>query len=234
MRVAGVDGCRGGWVAALVDLVDVPGGVPGIGGVALRLVTAAELPDLGLHVGIDIPIGLPDGPGRRAADAAARAMLPGRRGASVFPVPVRAVLAAGDYAQACAVSRAACGRALSKQTWYLVPKIAEVDAVLSPAHCGRVGEVHPEVAFSLLAGGDRLPPKKTAAGRAARERLLVGWLGTDVRRLVDTAPRPARADDALDALACAWSAARWARGEALVLGDRAATDAKGLPQLIRA
>ena len=56
-------------------------------------------------VAIDMPIGLSDD-GARACDVAARRLL-GRAGSSVFPTPVRAVLATDDYAEARAVSRAA-------------------------------------------------------------------------------------------------------------------------------
>ncbi len=44
-------------------------------------------------------------------------------------------------------------------------------------------------------------------------------------------PRDRRADDAL---ACAWSALRWARGQAVELGDPRARDARGLRMTIRA
>ncbi len=234
VRVAGVDGCPGGWVAAVVD----DDGYGARQRVTLRLVTAAELPRLGERVGVDIPMGLPDGAQRRTADAAARALLPGRRGASVFGVPVRAVLAADGYAQACELSRTATGRALSLQSWFLVPKIREVDDVLAAAGCDHVGEVHPEVAFVLMARAagrpTSLPSKKTPHGAIAREALLAEWLELDVGALVRTAPRPARVDDALDALACAWSAQRWAAGTAVVLGDPEARDARGRPQVIRA
>ena len=37
-------------------------------------------------------------------------------------------------------------------------------------------------------------------------------------------------DDCLDAVACAWTATRWARGEAEVLGDE--VDALGVPMRI--
>jgi len=43
-------------------------------------------------------------------------------------------------------------------------------------------------------------------------------------------PDGARLDDVLDALAAAWSAGRWARGEAEVLG--AEVDARGRPMQV--
>ena len=159
-------------------------------------------------VGIDIPIGLP-ARGPRACDVQARALL-GPRRSSVFPAPVRDVLGAASYADACARSRAATGKALSQQAWNLVPRIADVDRALT-AH-DRVVEVHPEVVFVRLAGA--LPPKKTAEGARLRTAALASWLPGGW----PPPPRPARPDDALDALACAWTAARWLAGTAEVLG----------------
>ena len=104
--VAGVDGCRAGWVLAAVPR-DGRGPsqvlvVPDLAYVVAEL-EAGRLD----AVAVDIPIGLPIR-GPRAADVLARARLGPRRN-SVFPAPARAVLGATDYADACARSRAVCG-----------------------------------------------------------------------------------------------------------------------------
>ena len=72
--VAGVDGCRAGWVMVRRDAA---------GRFAAPLVVAAldDLPETDMVV-IDIPIGLPES-GRRACDLEARALL-GPRRSSVF------------------------------------------------------------------------------------------------------------------------------------------------------
>jgi len=120
--VAGVDGCRGGWVAVLVD--------PATGHA-----TASTHPDAktlfralrGCRMSvIDIPIGLPEF-GARACDRAARKMLAPHRHTSVFSAPIRPVLSAPTYAGACAVRRRVEGRAMSKQAWNILPRIVEVD-----------------------------------------------------------------------------------------------------------
>ncbi|MCW2621732.1 MAG: hypothetical protein JWL64_1334, partial [Frankiales bacterium] len=56
---------------------------------------------------------------------------------------------------------------------------------------------------------------KSAPGALARLAALEVVFG----RLPIGAPPAAALDDALDAAACAWSAGRWLRGEALQLGD---------------
>lgn len=223
MPVLGVDGCPGGWVGALVHRDSLRWLLLGC------MAEVLQVPAAG--VGIDIPIGLPDA-GPRACDVAARRLL-GRRGSSVFPAPVRAVLGAGSYPEACERSRAAQGRALSLQTYHLLGRIADVDAELAPAGQERVAEVHPEVSFAGLLG--RVPaPKKTPAGRAERTAALQGVMpALDVAALVAVAPRPARPDDALDALACAWSAERRHRGVAVSLpSHEPSRDGRGLAMTI--
>jgi predicted RNase H-like nuclease len=198
--VLGVDGCPGGWIGALVKGTSVSW--------LLLPDAAAVLSVPAAMVGIDMPIGLP-AVGPRACDVAARALLGARR-SSVFPAPVRSVLTASSYDEACRLSRAASGKALSQQAWHLVPRIADIDATLTDHD--RVVEVHPEVVFARLAGP--LPPKKTPDGAALRTAALRTWLPAGW----PPPPRPARGDDALDALACAWTAARWLTGTAETLG----------------
>jgi predicted RNase H-like nuclease len=113
------------------------------------------------------------------------------------------------------------GLGLSLQTWHLVPKIREVDAV---ADDPRLVEVHPELSLAALGGSGPLPSKKTAAGRAARVALLTGWLG-------ELGDLPA-GDDGLDALAVAWSAHRWLAGRARTLPGVPAFDETGRPMRI--
>ena len=210
--VLGVDGCPGGWIGALVDGSDVSW--------LLLPDAAAVLAVPAAAVAIDMPIGLP-AVGPRACDVAARALLGARR-SSVFPAPLRCVLDAPSYDEACRRSRAASGRALSQQAWHLVPRIADIDATLTDHD--RVVEVHPEVVFARLAGP--LPPKKTPGGAALRTAALRSWLPAGW----PPPPRPARTDDALDALACAWTAQRWLRGHAEVLGGD--LDERGTPMRI--
>jgi predicted RNase H-like nuclease len=209
-RALGLDGCPAGWAAVLL----VDGAVAATAVVA----TAAEaLQRLGPDaVGVDMPIGLVDGADRAADVAARRALRPG--GASVFNAPARSVVTAWQegrirsYADAVAVSRAAAGKGLSQQSWRLVAKIAEIDAVASSAAVP-VLEVHPEVCFRELAGAP-LAPKRSWNGLAARHRLLRD-VGVDLPDQAHDGHRCA-ADDLLDAAAVAWTAAGLLAGEKLL------------------
>ena len=221
MQVTGVDGCRGGWLAASLDDADA-----GHDRVTWEWTTDVEglVRSAADAVAIDIPIGLPDA-GSRACDAAARSRL-GRRGSTVFAAPVRSVLGCCSYAEARAVLARAGGASVSAQAFGIVAAVRAVDAAVSPEDERRVVEAHPELAFVLMGGSADLPGKRTAAGVGARLRLLQAWL-PGVLDAVASVPTKAGLDDALDALACAWVARRWCRGEATVLGD-GERDAHGL------
>ena len=220
MTVAGVDGCRGSWLAAVGE-----GAV-----VSWRLVPTFQdlYDDASLTViAIDVPIGLPES-GRRACDVQARALL-GPRGSSVFAAPARPVLSCATYAEARTVLAALGGASMSAQAFGIVKAVSDVDSCVQPDDDERVVETHPELAFSLLGDGP-LPAKKSTAGLAARLRLLRGWR-RDVLDLLEQVPAGVPVDDALDALACLWVAERWAAGQRRTLGD-GTRDARHLPMRI--
>jgi len=185
--VAGIDGCRGGWLCLTKDLAT--------GMVEARILTLIdELLDLDPRPAvamIDIPIGMPEA-GPRACDREARARLGGPRRSSVFPAPIRPMLAAATYEVACRIGAAADGRKLSRQAWGIVPKIREVDGFVRavPGRLGWLREVHPEVSFCVWNGGRAMAHgKKSAAGRAEREKLLGRrWLAVD-KAINATGPR---------------------------------------------
>jgi predicted RNase H-like nuclease len=176
-------------------------------------------------VAIDIPIGLaPDGP--RRADVEARQRL-GPRRSSVFPAPVRSVLTATTYEEACSLSRAACGKAVSKQLYNILPKIREVDALVTPERQRRLFEMSPELSLAVLAGAPMAHPKTTPAGRTERIDALGRVFGhAEIERHLLRTPNGARRDDILDAFAGAWTARRRAAAQHLQLGGD--VDARGL------
>jgi predicted RNase H-like nuclease len=226
--VGGLDGCRTGWVLATATATSAGLVVAGTARVrviatfaeAVRLVLDGTLAALG----VDMPIGLPDS-GPRAADGAARARL-GPRRSSVFPTPCRAVLGATDYPDALDRSRGASGKGLSKQSFNLLPKIAEVDAAMTPALQDRIFECHPETAFAHLAGQPLSTTKRQADGRTERHALLRPELG-DTVRLATPPPPGCQADDVLDALVVTVIAGRFVAGDVRHLGD-GAVDRRGL------
>ncbi|MEV0678041.1 DUF429 domain-containing protein [Actinosynnema sp. NPDC050436] len=203
--IAGVDGTPGGWVVALVaSRSDVRWHRVGSADEVVALTTGCAA------VGVDMPLRSPAA-GYRASDVRARELL-GPARSSMFFAPVAAVLDCATYAEACAVSRAAHGKAISKQAWHLVPKIRQWRREL-PAN---VVEVHPETTFRVL-DPRVVDPKRTARGVA--QRLIALRAFVDVPDVLADLPAGPAVDDVLDALAAAWSADRWAAGRSESLGE---------------
>ena len=231
--VLGVDGCRAGWLAVRVewsserlalDYALYPRFAP----------ILEQYPDAAA-IAVDMPMGLYES-GRvraRPCDQAARQRL-GRRACCVFLPPTRAMLDADAYAPLRALG-------LSVQAYHLIPRIRELDALLTPDLQARVWESHPELSFLAITGAPIPHPKRTAEGYAARVdalRCAFGDAGDAFANALaafreQVAPKDAGMDDFLDACALAWSALRHIRGESeLCLGDPT-HDARGLLMAIR-
>jgi predicted RNase H-like nuclease len=140
----------------------------------------------------------------------------------VFPAPPRPLLGERDYTRALATKRALDGTGLSRQAFFLLPKIAEVDAVLVPAMQHQVVEAHPELGFARLDGGPLGSSKRTAEGAAERRGLLRAQLGPLPDRVPGAEPH-----DLLDAAVLVLTAQRLAEGTAERLGD-GSCDGRGL------
>jgi predicted RNase H-like nuclease len=234
--VAGLDGCRGAWAGALIDLDDPARHRCALFADLGALLDAPERPRI---VGIDVPIGLPDRilGGGRAADRAARARL-GPARSSVFPMPPRAAIYAPDYPAAKAASRAASDPpfAPSIQGYNIFRYVRAVDTLLrarSDARA-RVHEVHPEVAFHALNGGRPLGlPKKGPRAREGLDlrRALLSAAGLPAA-LIDGRVKGVPEDDHLDALAALVVAGDILLGCAVPLPETPEHDAHGLPVVI--
>ena len=213
--LAGVDGCRTGWVVVTENGACSAAVLPTFAAVL------GSLPDDAI-VAVDIPVGLADRyeRGGRECDRQARAALGPRRGSSVFPAPPRPAL--GTRTLAAAQAR---GWPATLQALNLLPKIEEVDECMTPALQVRVFEAHPELAFRELNGGEPVVPNKRHADGRARRWTLLAAAGI---------PRPDRPyageaeDDLVDACAELWIARRLAHGDAVRVPDVPPHDARGL------
>lgn len=225
MRAAGADGCRAGWIC----VTRTEGRVLD----AFCAATAAELvgreprPD---ELTIDVPIGLPD-KGARRCDQEARGLLGPRRN-SVFPAPLRGVVTATSWSEACEARRRIEGKGMSKQAWAIAPKIRELDELLRADETLRlwVREVHPELSFSAWNGRPMRHPKKHPAGLADRMRLVECYFGVSAFRNVRQGFRrhAVADDDILDAFAALWTGERILKGEARVTPADPSFDSEGL------
>ncbi len=211
----GVDGARIGWIAVWEA------------GDALAFAYYATVAELTVAVrdvdvlGVDIPLGLSEH-ASRAAEVQARRFVGGRRACSIFAAPLRGILQAETQAEASALHRVLDHekqRGFGVQSFALLPKIRDWDSALraDPAWAEHVFEVHPEVSFAALAGGQGLAaPKKSSEGHRQRRSLLGDHYGAErVASLLERVPRAcAQPDDVLDALVAHWSAQRIAAGTA--------------------
>lgn len=230
MKHIGVDGCTAGWVAV------------GRVGLGLGFRVFPRIADLvaeyanAVRIFIDIPIGLPwAAEPTRPCDQLARGALGKRRNTSVFPVPCREALTASNVGEARAINLATLGRSLSEQTWSIMAKIAEVDALLqsSPDHRSRIREIHPEVCFWGLAGGTPMAEaKRTGSGEQERLKLLAryepGITGLMGRFRSERPSGGVGADDILDA-ASAFVTAEARHGTLEALSGQPSHDLTGLP-----
>lgn len=231
-RIAGIDGCRGGWL--VVCETPLPG--PWSWFVAPNFETVwRRLKDFDA-IGVDMPVGIPDR-GPRECEALARKLLSPRRTASVFSSPIRSILAIDDYVRACDTREAIDGKRMSKQSFFIMEKIAEIDAVIQARRDfgAKLYEVHPEVSFTALGGGEPMThAKREAAGFEERREHLADVFPTSVvdEALAAFPKQQVAKDDVLDAFAVLWSAKRIALSTAERLPEEPDYDPCGIDMAI--
>jgi predicted RNase H-like nuclease len=221
--IAGVDGCRAGWFVVLVEFGR------GTGREVHRICTSfREVLDLEPKptiIAVDIPIGLLEEPseGGRECDKEARLLLGTPRRSSVFTPPTRAALASATYEEAQSF-----GAGMSRQAFGILPKIREVDQLMTPVVQDTVREIHPEICFYGLTGYPMRHNKKSTEGNAERLGALQGSF-SGIGQALGVFPRSrVGSDDVLDAYAAAWTALRITDNAAKRIPPRPPIDAKGL------
>lgn len=241
---AGVDGCRGGWIAAIAE----PGEQPEIG-VFSRFSEIVEALPQDAMIAVDMPIGLPDhgGAGGRGPETLVRPLL-GMRQSSVFSIPSRDAAYAGNdrpdvswlaahrHASEVAMQTSMPPRGVSIQAFGLFAKVRELDGLLrQQAGLGeRVMESHPELCFWRLNGQKPLEQPKKVKGRIfdpgmAERRVLLRNAGLDGGVVGARPPVGAGEDDMLDALAVLTAARNRIEDRTMSFPDPPGRDAYGLP-----
>lgn len=229
--VAGVDGCKAGWLLVSVDTsAKIRSAVFPTPAELCEVLTKADV------IAVDVPIGLTDS-GPRLCDHEARKVLHAPRASSVFSPPIRPVLTAETREVASIAQRQIDDRGIGVQAWGIFPKICEWDSYLC-AHsqiAKRVFEVHPEVCFwALNASQPMRYGKKSPEGRHERRELLAREFGASA--LDEARSRHMRrdvADDDLhDAFVALWTARRIHAGLAKCLPEFPSYDSAGLPMAI--
>jgi predicted RNase H-like nuclease len=238
--LAGVDGCKGGWVVAFGQL-DGKTQKPRFVSTIDEIVYSDERPAI---IAIDVPIGLPkcSPVGGRGPEPELRKILKGRA-SSVFRVPSRSTIYAGldvefkivrsKYTTACEMARTTSkdGMAFALQSFYIFDKIASVDTFLRahPDCVSSVHETHPELAFYYMNGCVSVfDSKKSKKGIEVRGRLLKE-AGISDETIIAPPPMGAKRDDAIDSLACLVTARRIGKKLAKCHPEPPCKDEHGLP-----
>ncbi len=203
MNFVGVDGCRAGWF--WVSLMRSGEWQADIEQSFSRVWSKWQEAH---SILVDIPIGLRNSShDERLCDREARRVLGPPRSSSVFLVPCRPSLYARGYREACRINERYTGRRLSRQSWNIARKTREVDELLQSHPRARRGvrEIHPEVLFWALNGGESMKyNKRTKDGFKERLHLLeIRYPGSQVivaSVLSRFTTKQVGKDDVLDAL----------------------------------
>lgn len=229
MRVAGIDGCRAGWLAFMMcdDKCSY----------LLSYDLAKLIPELNAElIFIDIPIGLTSVGYTRNVDRLARTELKPYKTSSIFTPPCRDALHVKTYAEALELNRRVAGKGISLQSWNISAKIREADLLLrdQPNLKPSLFEAHPEICFKYLNGGAILATsKKTSEGFNERSEVLSthnpGLLHLIEQIMGETLRKDVAKDDILDAAVLALSASYAAHHGINLVGNHAETDAMDIP-----
>ena len=199
MKIAGVDGCRKGWIIIRNRKDEIDFHIHK---------SFSELMDMNQdldRIFIDIPLGLPDRSNPRTIEKILRKELKSKA-PSVFNVPVRDAVYETADKKAREINIEQTGKSLSIQSLNIRNKIKEVDLFLLSTSPGiEIYESHPEFVFSRLNPAREIifTKKSTKAGADERLKILenyekgVRFLLRKIER--ETLRKDVRRDDILDA-----------------------------------
>ena len=201
--LAGVDGCRNGWIIAFGR--SWPSHEPLSIEFCPEFKAVLEITQTCDVVAVDMPIGVPDESEIRECDLCAQKAL-GRQRNSVFLTPPRSCLEAKTPSEFQTMHQTARGKGAGLPVWGIVPKIIEVNRILEerlsidPRLQERIIEFHPELTWQRISGSFKLSSKREAEGILQRfgllEELSAGSLPAFPQKI---SGKPA-IDDVLDAV----------------------------------
>jgi predicted RNase H-like nuclease len=203
--IIGIDGCKSGWFSIWENQDK-----------SIHSSVFSNLNELKnffknesqLIVGIDMPVILSEVIPRQA-DQLARKLL-SKKASSVFTAPTPEMLDQPNYEKASLVSKKLFGKSMSLQSWYLFPKIKDVQTMIHHEDM-QIYEIHPELSFRAMNNEQViLESKKSHKGFAIRNSLLTmhfkNFIFEEIRH--QYVRKDVMDDDILDALAVLWSAKR--------------------------
>ena len=209
--IIGIDGCKSGWFAVWQNQDEV---IETAIFQSMNNLKDFFIKSNQLIIGIDIPVVLSEVMPREA-DQLARKLL-SKKASSIFTAPTPEMLEQPNYEKASLVSKKLIGKSMSLQSWYLFPKIRDVQTVLHHEDI-KIFEIHPEVSFRAMNNENVIiESKKTAEGFKIRKFLLdKHFLNFNFDAIRNKYQKKDVMDnDILDALVVLWSAKRIANNQA--------------------
>ena len=223
-RCIGVDGCRGGWIAAVIDN----------GRLKIEKYTAIcditeKYPTFDEFL-LDMPIGLPSNKTDTRPDDIARRLIAPRT-STIFPVPCKKAIYADAYDERIRENVLALGKSITPLTNAIIPKMREVDEFL----CGhiqyknKIKESHPEVCFAGLNGSVVMSRKSTSEGLTERLQILRKYLPQLSETEIKDNAREYRCneDDVVDAICLAVVANLCKQGKTAIIPENPSEDIIG-------
>lgn len=223
----GVDGCKGGWISAIIDNGE------------LSLKKYSEFSKILLDIPqfdavlVDMVMGLPGNIKQyeQRPDGIARKIVKPRT-STVFAVPTRQAVYEVAKEKQREANISAIGKGLSAQTIAIIPKMREVDEFLlsNKEYVNVIRESHPEVCFARLNGEVLMTNKSEKAGVLERVQVLSMFIQylSEVYVTESAKKLGCKADDILDAVCLAVTANLAVQGRTEIIPENPSTDDKGI------
>lgn len=223
----GVDGCNGGWIAAVIDQGE------------LRIERYRDIGELTSkyisfdNMLIDMVIGLPGNIEQyeRRPDSTARCLIAPRT-STIFAVPSRQAVYENSEAAQIKANKLALGKGLSKQTMALIPKMREMDEFLfkNENYKNVIKESHPEVCFARLNRAVVMSRKAEFEGLVERVNILSQFLPDLTCQFITDKAKELKcnADDIADAICLAITANFDLQGKSEAIPQVVSLDDNGL------
>ncbi|KAA3632584.1 MAG: DUF429 domain-containing protein [Bacteroidetes bacterium] len=228
MVLAGIDGCKKGWL-----MVKHEQGKYNYGVYENIDDLATDNPDLKRSF-IDIPIGLSSKGFMRTIDGVIRKELPGRS-STVFNPPCREALQFENYEQAKKENIRIEGKGISKQAFFISTKIKEVDDFLLQNNLEfEVFESHPELCFKYLNPAKEVLLTRKSTSEGAEERMAIlkqydrNILSLYQQILDNTKRSNVKKDDILDAICLCIANRLSEKNNYSLLKDKNSVDLSGI------
>jgi 8-oxo-dGTP diphosphatase len=220
-----VDGCKGGWIAALLNqgnlIIDKFNHINDI---------VNKYPYFD-EMFVDMVIGLPSSKDHIRPDTYARKIIK-ERTSTIFPAPCRQAVYARTVSDAYEENESVLGKKFTPLTVGILSKIRELDSYLqnNQRYKNVIKESHPEVCFARLNGKTMLSKKSQIEGIEERINLLRKYIPELSLTKLTTLQKCLKCniDDIVDALCLAVTANIAAQGYFEIIPENPMSDETGL------